>query len=132
MAPGGTISFAGTCWSSVLHAAQFGSVRGFRIAGPGIGPFDFMILVSVHPSTGAVSGTITVPGDAPNGAYRLEIGCSTQDQLLGTGTVPFTVDGPQITTTTSAVTSTRPSGAPTTVPIPIPARPVSGRAAFTG
>jgi hypothetical protein len=129
VAPGGALTFQGTCWSSALNAAEFGSVRGFLVAGQGLGPFDFSILVAVNHNTGAIAGSIAIPGNAPNGAYRLEVSCHTQDQYLGDGEVPFTVDGPQIITTTSSVPPRVTSSAPTAPP---PARPLSTTAEFTG
>jgi len=129
VAPGGTISFDGTCWSSALNAAQEALVTGYLVAGPGITePFTFWVTVPVSQTAGAFSGTIAVPGNAPNGAYGLSVACSTQDQALGRGETPFSVDGPQITTTTSSV----PLRAESHVDPAQEAIPVRGTAALTG
>jgi hypothetical protein len=130
VAPGGTLTFAGTCWSSAVGVAQIATVRGFRYVplGSGVTPFMFAIRRAPDHATGVVRGSIRVPGDAPNGAYRLEISCFTEDQGLGRDEVPFTVDGPQITTTTSST----PLRAERHGVEPPPASPQRGTADFTG
>jgi hypothetical protein len=132
VAPGGTLSFQGTCWAAGFGAAQQASIHGYRVVGPGITPFNFSITINVNQSTGGISGSITVPGDAPNGAYSLAVFCSTQDQNLGWGETPFTIDGPMITTTTT--TSTTASAPLRSEPDiePDPAMPQRGRAVLTG
>jgi hypothetical protein len=137
VAPGGTLSFQGTCWAAGFGAAQQASIHGYRVVGPGIAPFNFSITTNVNQSTGGISGTITVPGDASNGAYSLAVFCSTQDQNLGWGETPFTVDGPMITTTTTTSSTTTSSSplhpTPGSGPLhPVAAEPVRTDPAFTG
>jgi hypothetical protein len=133
VAPGGTISFHGTCWVDGFGPTQRVRVRGARRVplGSGLEPFDFRLAFAVNASTGAFSGSITVPGDAPNGSYALVATCWTQDQLFGQGEQPFTIDGPQITTTTTTTTSLPPLEVHR-VPAPAPARPLRGAAELTG
>jgi hypothetical protein len=134
VAPGGTISFHGTCWVSGVGAMHEVRVRGMRDApdGSGIEPFDFAIWVTVNSSTGEFSGTLAVPDDAPNGRYVLRTVCLTQDQVYGYGAQPFTIDGPLITTTTMTTATSTPLHIEPVPAEPPPAVVVHGRAELTG
>jgi hypothetical protein len=134
VAPGGSISFHGTCWVDGFGPMHEVRIRGARRVplGSGLEPFDFAITVAVS-STGTFSGTITVPGDAPNGSYAFQANCMTQDQHFGQAQQPFTIDGPLITTTTTTSTTTStPLRAEPHAIEPSPAVPQRGRAALTG
>jgi hypothetical protein len=119
----------GNVLGSGFGPAQEAVIRGYRLAGAGIG---FEITIGVSHSTGGFSGTMTVPGNTTNGVYRLEVTCSTQDRYLGDSEVPFTVDGLQIVTmTTSSTTTTSTWSGLTAVPAPAPGRPLRGTATLT-
>jgi hypothetical protein len=133
VAPGGTISFHGTCWVDGFGPTHEVRVRAVRYApdGSGIEPFDFAITVAVNSSNGSFSGTLAVPGDALNGPYDFRTMCFTQDQVFGYAQQPFTIDGPLITTTTSTTSST-PLRAEPHVVESSPAVPQRGRPTLTG
>lgn len=95
VAPGGTITFEGTCWSSIDGAAERALVRGARVLRPGTAaePFDFWAWVPVDRADGSLSGQVRVPGDAPGGRYSIQSSCTTQDQHIGVSERSVTVDG---------------------------------------
>jgi hypothetical protein len=132
VAPGGILHFTGTCSPGGTQEAH---VRGYLDPGQGLAPFDFSYQLSAHPTTGAFTGGIFVPGDAPNGAYHLSVDCGHLDASYGHDDTPapFTIDGPQITTTTTTTATPRPPlQAEPRVVGAAPAVPRLGTATLTG
>ncbi|WP_421118832.1 hypothetical protein ACE2AJ_15895 [Aquihabitans daechungensis] len=130
VAPGDVVHFTGTCLQGA--GTQEATVTGYLVAGQGP-PFQFWYTLPAHPTTGSFTGGIRVPGNAPNGAYHLSVSCGYLDMFYGRDDTPapFTVDGPQITTTTSTPLRATPHGDPGTAHAPA-AVPVRGVATLTG
>ena len=136
IAPGGTLSFSGTCWGEFFGPTTHVNIYGALLAADDEPQFGFEKLdVVVDLTDGSYAGTIEVPGDALEGGYRLSAQCITQDQVLGYGNASFVVEGDPIPTTTVPPTS-EPEIPTTQVPTPPitapPATPKAGSASYTG
>lgn len=81
-------------------------IHGYRLNPPdGQPPLWFDVDDSVAPDA-SFSGTLTVPSEAPPGAYRVSMMCVTTDVAYGGDRQPFTVtDEPPITTTSTTSSS---------------------------
>ncbi len=103
-------------------------VYAFLVAGQAGTPYDFAMSFDID-ATGAASGLLMVPADAPPGDYMILGTCFAADQAFGEPqNQPFRVLPGVAPPTTTAPTTIVPPTPPTTPP----ALPVPGVPTFTG